>query len=110
MSNQQQLNVPALLIEQLGTGEDTIGIIGKRIRVTNGAPKEDFLRRIFGINVYDGAEGTVIHVSEDGSIFADFGDDEYITPVGLTLETAVRVHPVGAVDQEADDLQYEVIA
>lgn len=106
---QRTIAVPAQLIEELGTGVDTIGIIGKRVRVTNGAGKEDFMRFIFGIGTYDGAEGTVIHVSEDGSIFADFGDDEAIPPVGLDEATATRVHPVGNVDQDAEDLQYEVI-
>lgn len=108
MSN-QQLNVPAQLIEELGTGEDTIGIIGKRIRVTNGVDADHPMRFLVGVLTYDGAEGTVVHVTEDGSIFADFGDDEDIPKVGLDEATAVRVVAIGSVHQDAEDLEYEVL-
>lgn len=109
MTKQQQFSVPAQLIAQFGTGEDTLGLIGKRIRVTDTfPPKAHPCRILFDINLYGGAEGMVIHVSENGDIWADFGDDEYIPPVGESLETAVRVHAIGNVDQDTP-LEYEVI-
>lgn len=104
MSNKQ--NVPASLIEQVGTGEDTYGMVGKRIRIIDGPPAGHPLTFIFGL-LYEGAEGTIIHVSEDGELWADFGDDEDVLPAG---EEQVRVHGIGNQDESEDEKVYEVLA
>ena len=76
---QPQHNVPATLIEDLGTGEDVLGLLGKRIRITNVPAVDPLVEAIFGGCPYDkGAIGTVVHVTEDGNYWADFGDDENV--------------------------------
>lgn len=104
MSN--QTNAPASLIEQLGTGEDTHGLIGKRVRITNGVEKGNFLALVLGIYGYDGAEATVVHVTEDGSIFADFGDDDGVPQVG---PEEARVVAIGHNEQPESEREFEII-
>ena len=77
MSNTQ--NVPASLIEQLGTGEDTLGLVGKRIRMTKDPAEglSPIVQLITGLSSLPvGSEATVIHVDGDGHYWADFGDTE----------------------------------
>lgn len=112
MSNkQQELKVPAGLVEELGTGEDTLGLVGKRIRIVD--PGNGFLdapmplRFLFGIPaVNPGAVGTVIHVDAEGHYWADFGDDENAEPF-LCQDGEVNIHDIASVD--ADFAIHEVI-
>lgn len=105
MSKQQQFNVPALLIEQCGTGEDTIGIIGKKVRIPQDYPVNPLAAIFLGQTeplVRAGAEGVVIHVDEDGVIYADFGDDER-ADVRETPDGNCRIYDIGNVDETNED-------
>lgn len=104
MSNSQ--NVPASLIEQDGTGEDKHGLVGKRIRITQGPPQGHPLCFILGV-LYEGAEGTIIHVGGEGELWADFGDDEDVVECG---PEQVRVHGIGNQDEEEEAKSYELLA
>lgn len=108
MSN---IQVPASLIEQVGTGPDTHGIIGKRVRITYdpaaGMPTE--LRAIFGIPATPvGAEGTAIHVSESGEVWVDFGDNEAFRKTGPEQVRVAGLGPVGG-DVNIGPQMFEVI-
>lgn len=108
------LQAPASLIAERGTGEDVLGLIGKRVRVTKGAydDLDPGLLAIFGaLNggipepLPIGAEGTVVHITDDGIYYADFGDDERVPKNG---PEQVRVADV--VDVTDDYRWVEVIA
>ena len=105
-TQQPQFNVPTSLIEALGTGEDTIGIVGKRIRVIQDSEVHP-LARLFGLPtepaLHTGAEGTVIHVDSNGVIWADFGNDERITPRDIPEGGQRRLQDVGNVDPTNED-------
>lgn len=116
---QQNINtqVPAKLIEAMGTADAaTLALyVGKKVRFTQGPDRETavdladapmIVRAIVaGSPAYKGAEGEVIHVGENGSIWADFGDDEGVikSPEGR------RVVPLGWVDDPAEKKVYEFI-
>lgn len=113
MSNNQQLKVPALLIEQCGTGEDTIGIIGKRIRIVQEPGINPLAELVFGPQPTFrlGAEGMVIHVDAEGAIWVDFGDDER-ADIRHAPDGEVRIFDVGNVDPDNKDFVtlYELVA
>lgn len=81
MTQAKQYFVPQSLINQEGTGEDTKGYIGRKVRFTED-PLGDtppFLKAILGLpadtsNIV-GAEGVVVHIGKDGAVWADFGKD-----------------------------------
>jgi len=115
---QQQFNteVPAKLIEAVGTYSDAAVVaelVGKKVRYTDGPSKEQALDladlpaplRLIMLNHpgYKGAEGQVIHIGENGNIWADFGDDEGVvkSPEGR------HVAPLGRVNEPAE--HYEII-
>jgi hypothetical protein len=83
MTQAQQYNVPQSLIDQEGTGEDTKGYIGRKVRFIADplADAPEFLKSLLGLpdtsNIV-GAEGVIVHIAESGDIFADFGDDERV--------------------------------
>lgn len=110
MTQQQaQLNVPATLVETHGTGEDTKGLIGKRIRITRDLLDDaDIITRlIFGdaSPVPVGSEGTVVHVDAEGYYWVDYGDDANIEPRG---PEEVRVYDV-LVAEDGEEPFFEII-
>lgn len=118
MSKKQANAVPASLIEHVGTGEDTKGVIGKRIRVT-AAPKinPDSILVLLGITNGDpipvGSEGTIVHVSAEGAYWVDFTDSP--TEVQGQGPDNQPIWDVGSVNDEdgktdVDGFEYEFIA
>lgn len=109
MSNKQEIKVPAQLVNQLGTGVDIHGLIGKRIRTTDDHPG-DFLAGIFGgpmVN-YNGAEGTIIHIDAEGGIWADFdGNDQVLVRGGESAGS--QVWDISANDVPEEERIFEVI-
>ncbi len=113
MSKKQQPKAPAGLIAELGTGEDKLGLIGKRIRIVDNdgylssCPRE--LRFILRIPEVDpGAEGVVVHVDANGHYWADFGDDERAKPFN-TQDGLVNVHDIAGHNPGEDIVIHEVI-
>ena len=114
MSNKPQYIVPASLIEELGTGTDTLGLIGKKIRITH-VPKLGELAALLGLEApyYEGAEGTVVHVTADGDYWADFGEDPNVRLQGPEDDQR-RLWDFGNADgrprgNEDDPVTYEVL-
>lgn len=114
MSNKSQYTVPASLIEELGTGTDTLGLIGKKIRITH-VPTLNAIAALLRIEApyYEGAVGTVVHVTEDGDYWADFGDDPGVKLQGPVGEQR-RLWDFGNADgrpwgSEDDPVTYEVV-
>ncbi|QDB70984.1 hypothetical protein bb8_p09 [Bordetella phage vB_BbrP_BB8] len=110
MSNSQTLlHVPSL-IEQVGTGEDTHGLIGKTVRVVydpmEGTP--EVLRQLFNAPPdLTGETGTVFHISEEGEVWADFGDNPLVQPTGPEQVRVVGLGLVGGSD--GDPQIFEVV-
>lgn len=110
-NNVQTVTAPSSLIEALGTGEDTQGLIGKRIRLTRDpmidAPK--FLIDLLDLpeSIPVGTEAVVTHIDSHGEVWGDFGDNELLPLVG---EEQRRVYGLGFVggDGEAPQM-FEVI-
>lgn len=114
MNKQSQYNVPKTLIKDVGTGEDTLGLIGKQIRLTH-VPALHPLMEVLGITIpyYEGAVGTVVHVAENGDYWADFGDDENVQLQG-PKDDQRRLWDFAAADgdglgYEDDHVTYEVL-
>lgn len=115
MSKQIQaraVQVPPALIEARGVYAGETDLIGKAIRITK-EPQVHPLARLLGMATESplrvGAEGTVVHVSADGLIWADFGDDER-ADVRNGPDGPVRIYDVGHVDGESEryDQLYEL--
>lgn len=105
--------VPASLIEYAGTGVDSLGILGKRVRITAYPDLNPLLLLLSGCDkapIAVGAEGTVVHIGGDGAIWADFGDDERVLKQG---PEQVRVWDIGSVEDtdsySAEGIGYEAI-
>lgn len=111
--SKQQLNVPATLIEQEGTGEDTHGLIGKRVRLVNdpteGVPA--FILAAMGVPPFPlGAEGVVVHIGESGEAWADFDGAEDVEP-NVNGDRVMGIgYPEGDERNEGEPALYEVIA
>lgn len=112
MSKTKKIVVPASLIAEVGTGEDTHGVIGKRVRLVrdtaDGIP--DVVRMLFNLpSIPVGTEATAIHVSENDEVWADFGDNEDVPLTGPEGERA-RIYGLGPVGgDEHKEGMFEIV-
>lgn len=102
---QRTIFVPASLIEAMGTGPDTDGLIGKQVRLSRDpfAHVDPLLRLISGApNVPVGAVGTVAHIDAEGQLWVDFGDNEDVRLSGPEGDQA-RIMGCGDLHALGDD-------